>query len=150
MIRDFENTPHPSIEDHPHIRMLWEGQDKRVKDRTYHREKEKNAQDRMDSIKAAKWKEILPFWCNSCSKDFLAEGIKEVEQDWSNPSQYISFYRAKCDRGHWCMRLITDRRRDTYFYRSKAVARDRALHHVDTIQSWETGFNLLYGRKNAS
>lgn len=140
----YENTPRPLIEDHYHIRMLIEGQEKKAEDRTYHLEKNKNKAERQDLINDAKPFVIIEFYCVKCREDFKAQSIKEVEIDWSNPNQFIAFYKTKCFEGHWCIRLITDKHRDGYWTKSKAVLRDRGVHYKDTIQPHETGFNMLY------
>lgn len=136
--------PKPLIEEHYHIAELISAQERRAYDREYHRNKAKTASERMDDIKEAKAREIKPFWCWRCSLDFFAETIKQVEKDWSCLTQYVAFYKAKCPKGHWCMRLITDKGRDGYWVRSRRVVADRGLHYADTIQPHETGFNLLY------
>lgn len=140
----YEHTPRPNVEHHYHIQELIESQEKRTYDRTYHRDKAKNAQERNDLITDAKGKEMKAFWCETCKEDFLAESVKEVEIDWSCPTQYIAFYRTKCFKGHWCMRFITDTHRDAYWMRSKRVVQERGEHYQDTIQPHETGFNTLY------
>ncbi len=140
----YESTPRPEIESHYHIRMLIEGQEKKADDRTYHLNKEKTKAERQDLINDAKPFVLTEFYCQKCREDFKAQSIKEVEIDWSNPNQFIAFYRTKCFEGHWCIRLITDKHRDGYWVRSKAVHRDRGVHYKDTIQPHETGFNLLY------
>lgn len=150
MIRNYENTPRPAIEDHPHIRMLIERQEVRTEDRVYYQKREKDNAERMKDVKDAPVKDIKEFYCVPCRLDFFSEGIKEVEIDWTNKGQYIAFYRTKCPQGHWCMRLITDRFKDAFFFRSRKVARDRGEHFADTVQEWESGFQLLYGRKNKS
>lgn len=143
----YNHTPRPEIEQHYHIRDLIERQEKRTEDRNYHRERGKIAQEREDLIKDAKLVCITDFWCNKCEKDFRFMSMKEIEIDWSNPIQRIAFYRAKCAQGHWCIRLITDRHRDGFFSRSKLMAIDRGKHYNDTLQPWQTGFNLLYNNK---
>jgi len=140
----YESTPRPLIEDHYHIRMLIEGQEKRSADRTYHLEKGKNKAERQDLINEAKPFVLTEFYCQKCREDFKAQAIKEVEIDWSNSNQFIAFYKTKCFEGHWCIRLITDKHRDGYWTKSKAVLRDRGVHYKDTIQPHETGFNMLY------
>jgi len=150
MIRNYENTPRPLVEEHYHIRMLFESQEKRAADRTSHRDREKAREERESDIKAAKGKELKAFWCDTCKTDFLAEALKEVEVDWSNPAQNIAFYRTKCFKGHWCQRLITDTHKDNYFFRSKKVCQDRGKYSADIVQPWETNYQLLYGRKNKS
>lgn len=143
----YEHTPRPLTEHHFHVKDLIETQDKRAEDRTYHRNKAKALEERMNDIKAAKPKELKAFWCETCELDFLAESFKEVEIDWSCPTQYVAFYRTKCFRGHWCMRLITDVHKDAYWFKSRRVRADQGEHALDTIQPNETNFNLLYGKR---
>lgn len=134
----------PLIEEHYHIRALISAQERRAYDREYHRAKSKSAAERMDEIKDAKGKDIKPFYCVPCREEFYAETIKQVDKDWSCMSQYVAYYKAKCNKGHWCMRLITDRHRDGYWFHSKRVKADQGKHYADTIQPHQTGFNLLY------
>lgn len=141
---NFKHTPHPVVEDHYHIQELINAQEKRANDRTYHRDRAKAQAERMDEIKAAQAKVLKPFWCSTCAKDFAAEAIKEVERDWSNPTQYIAFYRTVHWCGTRCLRLITDVHRDAYWYKSKMVAIDKGKHYTDTLQPHETGFNIMY------
>lgn len=136
--------PKPLIEEHYHIKELIARQEVRADDREYHRAKAKGLQERMDEIKAAKAKDVKGFWCRACREDFFAETIKHVEQDWNAPTQYVAYYKAKCSKRHWCLRLITDQHKDGYWVRSRLVACDRGSHYVDTIQPHESGFNLLY------
>lgn len=146
----YEHTPRPLIEEHPHIRELIERQEVRTQDRIYHQKRLKNIDERNSFIKEFAPKSVMAFWCDTCRKDFMGEAIKQVEIDWTNPLQYIAFYRTRCVCGAWCMRIISDRHKDPYFYRSRKVARDRGEHHADTIQEYQTGYNMLYGRKNKS
>lgn len=139
--------PRPLVEEHYHIQMLIDQQDKRVRDRNYYREKAKEREDRPDIIKDAQVVVVTDFWCDVCKEDFKSMAIKEIEVDWTNSSQHIAFYRSKCDKGHWCMRLITDRHRDGFWSRSKRTALDRGRHFADTVQPYETNFNLLYGKR---
>lgn len=147
MPRDYENTPRPEIENHYHIRELIERQEKRTDDRNYHRNKGKLAEERNDLIKDAEPYGQKEFYCEPCKEDFLAHAIKEVETDWSCLTQSIAFYRTKHWCGTWCMRLVTDRHRDSYWFKSLKVARDRGKHSLDTIQPHETNFQLLYGKR---
>jgi hypothetical protein len=146
----YENTPRPLIEDHYHIRELIERQEVRTQDRIYHQNREKALAERQALIKDNKLKDIKEFWCDRCRKDFVGEAILNVEIDWSNPAQNIAFYRTKCFCGAWALRPITDRLRDSYPFRSRRAAKERGVHFADTVQPWETGFQLLYGRKNKS
>lgn len=145
-MRDYEYAPRPEVENHWHIRELIEAQEKRAADRTYHKDRVKALEDRDTEIREADGKKTLPFYCETCREDFVGEAVKQVEPDWS-ADQNIAFYKTKCFKGHWCMRHITDRLRDRYFFKSKRVAQDRSKHALDLIQSFETGYNTLYGKR---
>lgn len=139
--------PKPLIEEHYHIQVLIEGQQKRVDDREDYRNRQKEGKDRLDSIKDAQLVAVTDFYCSKCREDFKSMSIKEVEIDWTCPSQNIAFYRSKCDEGHWCIRWVTDKNLDPYWMSSRAVARDRGLHSDAILQPFQTGYNLLYGKK---
>lgn len=143
----YDHEPRPNIESHYHIRELIEAQRKRSDDRTDYRNREKAREERDSLIKDNKIKELVEFYCSDCDEDFKGEAIKQIEVDWTNDTQNIAFYKTKCFCGKWCVRLITDRYRDAYWFKSKNVARDRGKHYGDTLQPFETGFNLLYGKK---
>ena len=144
----YENTPRPEVEQHPHIRMLIENQKKRADDRNYHRDKEKEGAEREEEIERYKQKDIIEFYCTHCQEDFADIVDKQVEIDWSNPSQRIAFYKGKHDCGNWAIRHITDRLADPYWFESQQVATDRGKHYAELLQPFETGYQLLYGRKN--
>lgn len=144
----YEHEPRPNIEHHYHIRELIENQEKRTQDRIYCRNKEKEKEERESSITGSQFLVLTDFWCSDCKEDFKAQAIKQTEVDWSNTAQRIAFYKTKCFCGKWCIRLITDKLKDGYWMRSHAVARDRGKHFADMLQPGETGFNLLYARKN--
>ena len=139
--------PKPLIEEHYHIQDLIDGQEKRSADRTFHRNRIKDSEEREQLIKDAKFFITTDFWCDTCKKDFKSQAIKQVEVDWSNTSQHIAYYKSKCEKGHWCIRLITDKHRDGFWTRSRFCNLDKGKHFEDIVQPHETGFNLLYGHK---
>ena len=141
------HEPKPLIEEHWHIQDLIKAQEKRARDRQYHRTQAKMKAERDEEIEKAKGFEVKPFWCRSCRKDFVSEAVKQVEVDWTNPDQNIAFYRTKCFCGEWCMRLITDPLSDSYWQLSKTVARDRGKYSIDLLQPFENNYNLVYGKK---
>lgn len=143
----YENEPRPEIEQHYHIRELIEGQEKRVADKNLHKQREQERDERNSLIRGVQDIVITDFWCDKCKEDFKAQVIKQVEQDWSDSTQNVAFYKTKCFKGHWCIRLITDKHLDPFFHKSKLLFKDRENHLNDIIQPWETGFNLLYGKK---
>lgn len=142
----YEHTPRPEIEQHYHIRELIEGQERRSADRTRAQQKAKSAMERDMLIADSKLFDTKDFWCDTCKEDFVAQAVKQIEEDW-NADQRISFYKTKCWKGHWCIRLVTDRHRDAFFYKSRLVALDRGNHFADLVQPFETGYNMLYGKK---
>lgn len=145
---NYDHTPRPHVEEHYHIRELIEAQEKRSADRTDHRERQKASEERASLIASEKWLELKAFYCRKCSKDFYAEEIKQVETDWTNPAQSIAFYKTKHkDCGEWTIRLITDRHKDAYWYKSRAVASDQGRHYADTLQPFQTDYNLMYGKR---
>lgn len=135
-----------NIENHYHIQSLIEGQQRRVDEREYFREKQKEKLERNQLIQEAHMVAVTDFYCDKCKKDFKSMAIKQIESDWLS-NQFIAFYKTKCDKNHWCIRYITDKHHDPYWMRSRAVARDRGRAFNDIIQPGETGFNLLYGKK---
>lgn len=139
----YEHEPRPEIEYHYHIKDLIEGQEKRTADRNYHRQVAKDREERQKEIEDAKDVEIKPFWCKRCEVDFNAVTEKEIDS-WSESAWYKTKHKP-C--GTWCVRFITDKWRDAYWTRSKLLARDRDKHFADTIQPYETNFNLLYGKR---
>lgn len=139
--------PKPLVEEHYHIDDLISAQERRSDDRTYHRERKAQLEENAKLIASDADFVLKEFWCNTCQLDFVSETVKQVEDDWNCPGHQIAFYRTKCFKGHWCIRLITDRFLDGYFMRSKHLARDRAKHYQDTLQPFQDGYNLLFGKK---
>ncbi len=141
-----KQTPHPLVEDHHHIQGLIAGQARRTEDRERYRNVKKDAAEREDDIARAKRFDSLDFWCGKCKEDFRAVAELQVERDWSLDRRN-AFYRAKCGKGHWCGRLVTDRHMDGFFISSRLVNLDRGNHFADILQPFETGFNMVYGKQ---
>lgn len=144
---NFDQTPHPLVEDHYHIQDLINAQEKRHADRLYHRNRVKDLDDRDSLIADSKLMTVTDFYCDRCGKDFKTQAVRQIETDWTNSKQKVAYYKTKCFVGHWCIRLITDRHRDSFWSKSKFVVLDRGKGHNDALQPFETGFNLLYGKK---
>jgi len=144
----YEHIPRPDIEHHHHIRNLIERQEVRSKDKIIHQNRVKEQAERDKDIQMAKRLEVTEFWCDVCSEDFAELAWKQVETDWSNTAQRIAFYKSKHECGNWCIKHITDKFNDPYWSESLQVANDRGKHHNDLIQPFESGYQLLYGRKN--
>lgn len=144
----YEHTPRPDIEHHHHIRELMEQQDRRVADRELHRAHAAALNERRSEHSKTDLKATLPFWCARCREDFMSETIRQDEADWEDPSDFRSLYKAKCPKGHWCVRLAMDKVKDPYFMRSRLVARERGEKALDILQPFESGYDMLYRRKN--
>ncbi len=143
----YEHVPRPDIEQHYHIRELIERQEKRSNDRSYHQEQAKLKAERQDLIKDNDLVKVVDFWCHKCKKDFKGVAQKQEEVDWSNVNQTIAFYKTKCFKGHWCIRLITDKNQDPFWRQSRFVRKDRENHTLELLQPFEEGYHLLYGKQ---
>lgn len=144
----YDEVPRPLVEGHYHIRELIEAQEKRSADRTHHRNKEKELEERDTVLTDSKLVVVTDFWCDHCKIDFKSIAIRHIEKDW-NCNQNIAFYKSKCRQCKtWCIRLITDKLKDGFWSKSRNIARDRGNAYADTVQPHMTGFNLLYGNKN--
>lgn len=141
---NLDHTPHPLVEDHYHIRHLIYSQEKRVQDRIYHKRRLELAYEHEEDIKKYPAICLLDFWCDKCKEDFTANTAKQTQDDWHG--REIAFYKTKCWKGHWCIRHITDRLRDPYFIKSKKIIKDREKYNYDTLQPYEDGFNMVYGK----
>lgn len=139
---NFNQEPHPVIEEHYHIQDLIKGQQKRSMDRSRHQSIEKARNAFIETIRGFKDREILDFWCDKCQTDFVARSQKQVDA-WAD----IAYYKIKHTCETWCIRHITDRHLDSYFFKSKKVAMDRRDNFTNLLQPFETGFTMLYGKK---
>lgn len=139
--------PKPLVEEHYHIQDLIDTQAKRSDERQYHKDRIKNAEERQKMINDARMVVATDFHCSQCREDFKMNAVLQVELDWSNLAQSIAFYKGKHKKcGNWCIRLVTDKQRDGFWVRSRAVVADRGEHFADLLQPHENGFNLLYGK----
>lgn len=138
----------PNIENHHHIKSLIDGQKKRSDDRDYHRNRSKNLEERQSTIEKSLMFVATDFHCSKCSEDFKAMAVLEVETDWSNVNQSIAFYRSKHKAcGTRSIRLVTDKQKDGFFIKSRAIRLEQGKYHNALLQPFESGYNLLYGKK---
>ncbi len=137
----FDQSPHPLIEDHYHIQELIQAQQKRANDRTKYQNQKKQEDSFRNTTAGFKDIEVLDFWCDTCGRDFVARAAKQVDS-W----QELAYYKTKHRCGTWAIRHITDRVWDAYFFRSKKVAYDRMVNAINMLQSFETGYNTIYGK----
>ncbi len=137
----------PLIEEHYHINDLIEKQERRSEDRQMHKDRIAQLEEREKLIADAKPRAHTDFYCSRCAMDFSGNAILQIEVDWTNENQRLAFYKLKHRNcGNWCIRLVTDKHRDPFWFRSRRVARERQQYFKDTVQPHEDGFNLLYGK----
>jgi len=143
------NTPVPTVEEHYHVRDLIARQEVRARDRQQHKDRIKAQEERHGDLRDAKLFIITDFHCDQCNKDFKNIATLQVETDWTCSEQFIAFYKTKHRRcGTWSIRFVTDKHKDGFFIKSQAVRIDQGRHFADLVQPHETGFNLLYGKRN--
>jgi hypothetical protein len=139
---DLKHTPKPLIEEHYHIQELIEGQEKRSSERARHRDIEKQRDEFVKGIEGFKDIETLDFYCVRCGVDFIARAKKQVDS-WGE----VAYYKTKHTCGCWAIRHITDRHKDMYFSKSKILQKQRVDQFSDTLQEYQEGFNMLYGKR---
>lgn len=139
---NYDQTPRPEVEKHYHLRNLIESQEKRSNDRARHLEIEKRRYQEIKDIAGFKDFDTLDFYCKRCDKDFISIGRKVIDA-WKP----IAYYTTKHECGSRAIRHITDRHQDPYFFKSRKVAKDRGENSNAMIQHFETGYQMLYGKK---
>lgn len=143
-----KHTPKPLVEEHYHIEELITAQQKRSDDRTYYQERIKNSEERQKMIDDAQMMISTDFYCLQCHKEFKANAVLQVEQDWSKLSQCIAFYKSKHKEcGKWSIRHLTDKHLDGFWRRSKLARLEQGKYHNDLIQPFEINYNMLYGKR---
>lgn len=112
------------------------------------RKKEQEAGSRDKIIDDAFPVIIHDFFCEECLRDYASRAKKIVEDDWTLAGQRIAYYVSKCPEGHVNKRRIVDKHKDPYFMKSLLIKQQRINHKKDILQSFDSGFNMLYGNKN--
>ena len=133
--------PRAQVEYHPQIQDLIDRQQHRQDDRQYHRDIEKHRDELLKDIQGAKEYEIMAFYCEDCKLYFEARARKQVD-NW----QPMAYYKTKCRCGKWCLRRITEKVWDRYWFKSLKVAKDRYSEFASILQPFETNFNLMWGK----
>ena len=112
------------------------------------REREKAEEERLYArqreIDEAPDTKLTDFFCERCDRDFEAIGFKGTITCYP---EHIAFYEAKCPKGHWTRRRITDQQNDPYFCKSKVLARERAEMGDALLQPDDPRFDSVYGWK---
>lgn len=80
------------------------------------------------------------FYCLRCQKDFVSVGRKVVT------GEYAWFY-AKCSCGGRCIRRITDKLGDIYYFKSKVVRKQQTDASTDMLPPNDPLFRLVYPKQ---
>ncbi len=89
--------------------------------------------------------ESYAFWCDDCQKDFDAPAYKESHHIFED---VIITYRAACsDCGQECVRFISHRDLDPYYFLSDRIREDRNRYREDFLRHDDFGFETAYGYK---
>lgn len=120
----------------------------RIEDRKDERERIKRRgeefSDHINTIKQATNSNKVGFWCNSCKRDFEGYGRKCVREAGMWP---VAWYQGRCPCGKVCIRRITDKVKDLYYFRSKFVRRQRVENAYDMIDPNHPLFKVLYPKQ---
>lgn len=86
------------------------------------------------------------FWCDVCQEDFIAHAYKTKHRLYGDT---VAVWRAVCPEcEEECIRHITHKDEDTYYYKSAKVRRQRNEYATDLLQADDYGFKLNYGNPN--
>lgn len=98
---------------------------------------------------AENFKSHYSFFCEECQEDFVSPAYKVVHRFYGD---YIVTYRAIHEEneddeecGEECIRLVTHRDHDPYYWLSDKVNRERNEYSVDLLQAEQYGFKTHYG-----
>jgi hypothetical protein len=82
------------------------------------------------------------FWCDECDEDFSSPAYKTVHRLYGDP---VVCYRTTHECGNDCLRLVSHKDHDPYYWKSGKIRRQRALYAQDVLQADDYGFRTLYG-----
>ena len=103
----------------------------------------KNPNERMIGEDSRERIESYPFFCNVCQEDFDSSAIRNI---YHLDGKVYAVWRARCPYcDEWCVRYISHRDEDPYYYNSKRVLKERSESEEDLLQPGEYGFNTRYG-----
>lgn len=99
-------------------------------------------EEREKEIKIAKERVMTSFFCDTCDADWDGVGFKQIRVP--KGSMWFAYYIGYCPAGHPCVRRITDKLNDPYFYRSYILKKEQAKHADDFLPHWHPRFKLVY------
>lgn len=122
--------------------------ERRIEDRRAERDRiygmDKEYQDHMRTIREAYRVTKMDFWCRECREDFSAIGYKIIGEAGRWP---VAWYNGQCPLGHVCIRHITDKEHDPYYWMSDRIQRDRVELKDAMLIPSDPRFKLVYPDK---
>lgn len=119
------------------IKRIEENRDLRARIRR--REEEYNSRVKM--VRESGERMTIDFWCDRCKKDFTGMGYKREGWVHDYPT---AWYVTKCVCGKSCMRRITDKSKDMYYYKSFKIRFQRVRDYNDMLTPADDLFKIIY------
>ena len=86
----------------------------------------------------------MDFWCEECQKDFTANAYKRIGEAGRWP---VAWYVGVCPDRHQCIRYITDKGHDPYYWKSKMIREQRHEMADAMLIPSDPRFRLVYPEK---
>jgi len=122
--------------------------ERRIEDRRAERERmfrdDVNFQAHMKIIRDAYENTRMDFWCEECEKDFTADAYKVIGEAGRWP---VAWYVGLCPENHKCIRYITDKENDSYYWKSKMIREQRHEMEDAMLIPSDPRFKLVYPEK---
>lgn len=100
---------------------------------------------RVKEIKNAPERVRTSFFCDQCDADWDGPGYKQVR--WPTYSLWYAYYIGYCPKRHPCVRRITDKFNDPYFYKSYIIRKEQARMSDDLLPDWHPRFKYVYPKQ---
>ena len=122
--------------------------ERRIEDRRAERERvfrDDNAYHaHMKVIREAYETTRMDFWCEECQKDFTSDAYKVIGEAGQWP---VAWYAGLCPENHVCIRYITDKENDSYYWKSKMIREQRHEMADAMLIPSDPRFKLVYPEK---
>lgn len=126
----------------PHEKMLRRRIDANRAERDRYKKLKEWLDERVKEIKRAPQTARISFFCETCDADWDGRGDKMIRMP--KGSVWFAYYSGHCPAGHACVRRITDRLNDPYFFKSYVVRKQQAKHTDELLPHWHPRFKIVY------
>lgn len=125
-----------------HMKLLRKRVEINRRDREQHEKLKKWLESRLKDITEAKERVRTSFFCETCDADWDGPGYKQAR--WPKGTMWYAYYLGYCPKGHACVRRITDKLADPYFFKSYVIRKEQAKHGDEFLPHWHPRFKLVY------